>query len=63
MPTLICDGVLCVFILEDWQVDFHMASRLPVALTMVCMPGASDLLDLDDTDEEVDTELLSLLNQ
>ena len=39
-----------------------MASWLPAALAMVCMPGGADLLDLDDTDEEVDTELLSLLN-
>ena len=39
-----------------------MASRLPVVSAMVCMSGTSRSIDLDDTDEEVDTELPSLLN-
>ena len=40
MPTLISDGILLVFILEDWQIDFHMAFWLPAASAMVCTPGA-----------------------
>ena len=35
MPALISDGVFCVLVLEDWQVDFHMASRLPAPLLAV----------------------------
>ena len=62
MPTVISYGILCFLILEDWQMDFHMASWLPMVLAMVHMPGAPDLFDLDDTDEEVDIECLSLSN-
>ena len=44
IPTsaLISDGVIHVLILEDWQVDFHMASKVPAALfAMVWKPGTS----------------------
>ena len=33
MSALISDGIFHVLILEDWQVDFHMGSRLSVALS------------------------------
>ena len=59
MPTLLSDGILLVFIPEDWQIDFHMTPWLPAASAMVHMPGPPDLLDHEDTDKEVDTELLS----
>ena len=42
MPTLVGDSIVHVLILENWQVDFHIASRLSVAvLAMVWMPGTS----------------------
>ena len=39
--TLIDDSNLSVFILKDWQIDFHVTSRLPVALGMMLMPWTS----------------------
>ena len=59
---MIGDGILLVFILADGQIDFHVTPRLPAASAMVLMPGVPDLSDLDDTEEEVDTELLSISN-
>ena len=47
MPTLVHDGILGVFILEDQQVDLHMASRFPVGpLAMAWMPRTSQSLTL-----------------
>ena len=42
MPTLVGDSIFHVLILEDRQVNFHMASRIPtVLLAMVWTPGTS----------------------
>ena len=38
---MISDSILHVFILEDWQIDFHMAFTLPVVSARVCMSGSS----------------------
>ena len=62
MSALIGDGILLVFILEDGQINFHVASRLLAASAMVLKLEAPDLSDLVDTEEEVDTELPSLLH-
>ena len=64
MPTLVCDGIFCVLILEDWQVDLHMASGFPVRAVSHSVNGLDppDLSDLDDSDEEVNAVLWSLLN-
>ena len=62
MATLLGDGVFHVFNLEDWQVDFHRASWLSMASPQCICPEPRDLSDHDDTDEEVNTELLSFSN-
>ena len=60
--TLIADGIFCVLIYEDWQIDFHMASYLPTVSAKCECLEPPDLSDLDDTNEEVDAELQSLSN-
>ena len=40
MPTLISESAFLVLILEDWQIDFHMASWLPAVSAMMHTPGA-----------------------
>ena len=62
-PTLVCDGVFCVLILEHWQVDFHMATGFPVGPSATAWThGTSWSFNLDDTDEEVNAVLWSLSN-
>ena len=41
VPTLTGDGIFCVLIFEDWQIDFHMVFYLPTVSALVWMPGAS----------------------
>ena len=57
MTTLISDGIRLILVLEDWEIEFHMASWLPVALAMEHIPGVPRSIDCDDTNEEADTEL------
>ena len=41
-PTLVCDGILSILILEDWQVYLHVASSFPMGLlSMAWMPRTS----------------------
>ena len=52
-PTLVGDRIFHVLVFGDWQVDLHVTSGLPADLP-------PDLLDLNDTEEEVNTGLWSL---
>ena len=59
MPALVCDGILSVLILEDWQVDiWPLGSLLGCQAWHVCLEPP-DLSDIDATDEEVDAELVT----
>ena len=63
MPTLVCDSILGVLILEDWEVDLHMASGFPAGpLAMAWSLDSPDVSEIKATDEDVDAELLSLSN-
>ena len=61
---MVGDSIFHVFIIEDWQVNFYVAS--PSFCSIIshgfkCLKSL-DLSDLNDTDEEVDAELWWLLN-
>ena len=42
VPTLVCNSILGVLVLKDWEVDLHMASCFPAGMSaMTWTPGSS----------------------
>ena len=66
MPTLVGDSIFHVLILEDWQVDFHMASRPPVASLLAawceCLEPPGSTRPSWHPWSRIDAELWSLSN-